>query len=245
MKPSRSGWSRRWAVFCFDLINIPLAWFGAYWLRYNLSSIPKETVQDALLAMPLVIVIQVISYWYFGLYRGVWRFASLPDLVRIVKAVFVGSLLSLLTIFLVMRLAYMPRSVIPIYSILLLFCLGGARFAYRWSKDKKSLFRETAKRVLVVGAGRAGDSLARDLFRDHQNGHLPIAFVDDREQKVGRDIHGIRVVATTKEIPLIVDNLDIDIIMIALPSARAVDMRRIVAICEGTKRPVRTLHLLG
>lgn len=241
MKAIWLRWRSRWAAFAHDFISIPVAWVGAYWLRFNLSEIPQDLLSQALYTLPWVIIFQTSAFWVFGLYRGVWRFASLPDLTRIIKAITMGSLMTLLAIFLVSRLQNFPRSVIPLYSILLIFILGGSRFIYRWSKDKP-YFTQHGQRVLVVGAGLAGESLVRDLMRDKKNsGFIPVAFVDDNPQKQARELHGVRVVGTCDDIPQIVKTHVIDMILIALPSANASKMRRIAAICESTQKPVRTL----
>ncbi|MGE3319122.1 MAG: polysaccharide biosynthesis protein [Candidatus Berkiella sp.] len=240
MKAVWLQWRSRWAAFVHDFLSIPAAWFGAYWLRFNLDEIPTEILTQATHMLPWVMIFQAVGFWIFGLYRGVWRFASLPDLTRIVKAIAMGSLITLLAIFLSTRLQNIPRSVIPLYSMLLLLILGGSRFFYRWSKDKR-YFGNHGARVLIVGAGVAGESLVRDLLRDVTRSYLPVAFVDDKHQKQGRELHGIRVVGTCDDIPLIVKRYGIDTILIALPSANASEMRRIAAICESTQKPVRTL----
>src|SRR3989442_49218 len=103
MKAALSQWRSRWAAFAHDFSCIPIAWFGAYWLRFNLSDIPQEILSEALNTLPWVLVFQTVAFWIFGLYRGVWRFASLPDLTRIVKAIAMGSLMTLLALFLVTR----------------------------------------------------------------------------------------------------------------------------------------------
>jgi len=239
-----SWWTKvrsKWAAFIHDLLSIPIAWFGAYWLRFNLGHIPKDIFLDALVMLPWVMAFQAIAFWWFGLYRGVWRFASIPDLSRIVKAVLVGCMMTLLGVFLVMRLQNLPRSVLPIYGMLLLMLLGGSRFIYRWLKDKHALVYSRQRRVLVVGAGRAGDGLVRDLLRNPKEGYVPVAFVDDRIGKVGREVQGLRVLGESEDIPRLVKQHAIDSIMIALPSANSKEMRRIVHICEATEKPVRTL----
>jgi FlaA1/EpsC-like NDP-sugar epimerase len=240
MKAVWLQWRSRWAAFVHDFLAIPTAWFGAYWLRFNLDEVPNEILTQAMHMLPWVMIFQAIGFWVFGLYRGVWRFASLPDLTRIVKAIAMGSLMTLLVIFLSTRLQHIPRSVIPLYSMLLLLILGGSRFIYRWSKDKRYI-SVPGERVLIVGAGVAGESLVRDLLRDEKRSYLPIAFVDDRDKKLGRELHGIRVVGSCDDIPLVVKRYAIDMILIALPSANASEMRRIVSICESTQKPVRTL----
>ena len=229
---------KRAIVFCHDFVMIVLAWYAAYWLRFNLGKVPVDNLQQAEFILPMLIVIQVGFYWIFGLYRGIWRFASLPDLMRIVKAVVATVLLSIVILFLDKRLEAVPRSIFPLYGILLIMFLGGSRFLYRWSKDKG---KKHGKRVLIVGAGQAGEGIARDLRRDVNKEYQAVAFVDDRVSKEGQEIQGIRVVGTTSVIPAIVKQYHIDLIIIAMPSVRSADMRRIVEYCELTNVPFRTL----
>ena len=231
----------RAAAFCHDVLMIPVGWFGAYWLRFNLETVPAEFMRTALEIFPVVLVIQGMLFWYFGLYRGIWRFASMPDLVRIAKAVAFGATASAVVIFLLTRMQGIPRSVFPLYGLLLFAALGGPRFTYRWLKDHK-LYRQEGKKALIVGAGKAGEMLVRDLLRDPQRQYEPAGFVDDNTMKRGQEIHGVRVLGGTDDIPDLVS--DIDIILIALPSARSSEMRRIVGICEKTAIPVRTLPKL-
>lgn len=229
-----------WAAFTHDLISIPIAWFGAYWLRFNLSPIPEDYLMYAVYHLPLVIGIQALSFWIFGLYRGVWRFASLPDLNRIIKSILLGCFFIVLSLFFTTRLDFVPRSVLPIYSMMLIFIIGGSRFVYRWSKDRKIIPYISQKRVLIVGAGEAGDSLVRDLFRN-EKAFAPVGFVDDRVKKHGREIHGVRILGGIESIPELVKKHRVELIIIALPSANAAQMRKINTICESTEVPVRTL----
>ena len=223
-----------------DTAMIPIAWFSAYWLRYNLEPIPETVLQPALEILPLLLFIQVASYSYFGLYKGMWRFASLPDLTRILKAVGVGVLFALLAFFLLFRGENIPRSIFPLYTILLVCGLSASRLAFRWLKDR-ARFTLVGTRVLIIGAGKAGEGLARDLLRNRTQGYIPVAFVDDAERHFNREVYGVRIVGRTIDIPTIVSKYGIDLIMIAIPSANAADMRRMVALCELTDCAVRTL----
>ncbi len=230
-----------------DVLVIPLAWFGAYYLRFNLSGIPSEACTAALTMLPVLLVLQTGAYWTVGLYRGIWQFASIPDLIRIFKAVFIGCGLTLLALFLVGHLSGFPRSVLPIYAMVLVLFLGGSRFAVRFLKEKKS-WKSALKggeRVLVIGAGRAGEGLVRDLLRDRERNFLPVVFVDDLASKQKQDVHGIRVVGKCQDIPEIVKEYNITLIMIAIPRARAEDMRRIMQFCEGTQCKVHTLPAIN
>ena len=230
----------RWAAFAHDLLMIPIAWLGSYWLRFNLESFPDSHWWEAVYLLPLVMVLQGGMFWYFGLYRGIWRFASLPDLIRILKAVAVGIAVTAVIIFLATRLEGAPRSVFILDGILLMLLLGGPRLLYRWTKDRH-LYRVEGQRALVVGAGGAGEILIRDMLRDLTSPYHPTVLVDDNAGKVGKEIHGLRVVGKCSDIPKVVLDYKIDIIVIALPSASTQEIRRVVEICENTGLPFRML----
>ena len=228
----------RASVLVHDVLVIPIAWFGAYWLRFNLDSIPGEFLTAGVRSFPIVLIVQGLCFWYFGLYRGIWRFASLPDVVRIIKAVAVGTAVAAVVIYLTIGIHGIPRSIFLIYGLLLLALVGGPRFVYRWIKDR-SLYDSSGRKALIVGAGRSGEMLVRDLLRDPNRQYEPVGFVDDDKKKQGKEIHGIRVFGRTENIGDLVTN--VDVILLALPSARSKEMRRIVGICEATGVPFRTL----
>ena len=191
-------------AFIHDLFMVPMAWFAAYWLRFNFSVIPAEYLTQAWLWLPLLVMTQAGAFVYFGLYRGDWRFASMPDLLRIIKAVSVGTLIGMAAMFLLTRLNTIPRAVFPVYWLLLIVALGTPRFFYRWLKDRK-FYLGSGQRVLIVGAGRAGEMLARDLLRDPERSLEPVGFVDDKKRLRGTEIHGIRVLGNCEQIPDLVD----------------------------------------
>jgi FlaA1/EpsC-like NDP-sugar epimerase len=230
----------RFTVFLHDLVMIPVAWIGAYWLRFNLDGIPAEFWWQALAMLPVAMLAQGATFWYFGLYRGVWRFASMPDLARILKAVLVGVAVAAAAIFLLFRLQGVPRSVFVLDGILLVLLLGGPRFIYRWLKDRR-LYGQEVRNVLIVGAGQAGEMLVRDLLRDPLHAYRPVAFVDDASKKLGKDVHGIRVAGACDVIPMLTAELDVQLILIALPSANSRQMQRVVELCEATGLPFRVL----
>jgi FlaA1/EpsC-like NDP-sugar epimerase len=233
----------RWAALAHDVIMIPIAWMLSYWIRYKIGEYPDHLLERALHLLPLVMLIQGSIFIYFGLYRGIWRFASLPDLSRIVRAVVVSTAIAAVVIFFLTRLEYVPRSVFIIDAILLILLLGGTRLSYRLLKDHR-LGKEAAERVLVVGAGAAGEGLVRDLLRMRPAVYAPVAFVDDDPAKQGQEIHGIRVVSNIENIASVAGQWDADLIMLALPSANSDQMRRIVELCEMSGVPFRTLPKL-
>ena len=230
----------RTSIFLHDLGMVPLAWFGAYWLRFNLQAIPDQYFQASLWFLPLIIAIQASLFWFFGLYRGVWRFSSMPDLIRIGKAVLAGMFLIAATLFLYNRLTGVPRSVMPIYALSLLSLLCIPRFVYRFWKER-AFIANIGQRALIVGAGSAGEMLVRDLLSNSESGYIPIVFVDDNLGKLNREIRGIRVAGTVEQIPALIKQWDIEVILIAVPSAGDAQMRRIVEICENCRVAFQTL----
>ena len=219
---------------------IPLAWFAAYALRFNLEAVPPLFLEQAWSMLPVLLITQGASFWYVGLYRGLWRFASIPDLLRIVTAVGGSVIAAAVAMALLTRLENIPRSVFLIDAILLVLFLGGPRFAYRLYKDRH-LYLTRSNRALVVGAGQAGEMLVRDLMRDPAHAFQPVGFVDDDARKQGKDLHGIPVVGECAELPQLAKDYEADIILIALPSARSQQLRRIVEHCELSGVPFRTL----
>ncbi len=231
------------AVF-HDLLMIPVAWLLSYWLRFNLEVIPSNLLDPAFYYLLIIVPIQAIVFRFFGLYRGVWRFASMPDLLRIVKGVLVGVVLIMALLFVFYRLGGVPRTVPILYAVLLVFLLSAPRFMFRWLKDRRFYFADE-KKVLIVGAGHAGEMLARDLLRDQKHAYRPLAFVDDDTRHLGRDLHGIPVVSSCSSIPGIVVKHGIDIIMLAVPAAKAKEKRRLIKLCEEAAVPFRTVPQLS
>jgi FlaA1/EpsC-like NDP-sugar epimerase len=230
----------RGAAFAHDLLTIPLAWLSAYWLRFNLGLIPPEFLDGALRSLAWVIPIQGTVFWAFGLYRGVWRFASLPDLIRIGKAVFVGTALVVMALFVVSRNLSVPRSVPVLFLGLELLYLAGPRLLYRWLKDHRLNLR-SGERVLIVGAGRAGEMLARDMLRDPHRAYLPIGFLDDKLRRQGGEVHGLPILGPTESLPETVRDRAVDLVLLAVTGLSAKEMQRLVELCERTGKPFRTV----
>jgi len=230
-------------AFAHDALMVPLAWLLAAWFRFNLGVIPSLYLDSLVAALAVVVPVQTGAFVVFGLYKGIWRFASLPDIVRIIKAVAVGTALSMVALFLLTRGASVPRSIPVIYALLLVMLLGGPRLLYRWVKDRH-LYLSAGARVLIVGAGGAGEALARNLARGAMTDFQPSAFVDDDPRRQGRDIHGVPVVGTIADIPALVKSREIDVIVLAMPSANSQEIRRVVDYCEQAGVPFRSVPQL-
>lgn len=232
----------RIAVVLHDLLVTAIAWWIAKWLRYAL--LPDEVVSFQLLEFPVVLMVQGLIFRWTGLYRSVWRFASLPDLWNIVRASVIGALSIGLCLFLYDRLLGVPRSVLLLYPGLLAVLLGAPRLVYRYWKDSRSDLRkdQTVKRVLIVGADRAGEVLSRDLRRD--NRYTVVGFVDDKPSLRGASINGHPVLGRFDQLPQLAPEAAVDMLLIALPGASTAEMRRVVALCDSTDLPYRTVPRL-
>ncbi|NND81958.1 MAG: polysaccharide biosynthesis protein [Gammaproteobacteria bacterium] len=231
----------RWRIVLHDMMVVPIAWLGAYWLRYNLESIPPEFLDSAIYTLPVVVSVQVVTNLFIGVHRGEWRFVSLPDLSLIARAVFIGTALIALTLFLVAeRLMFVPRSVFVLYALILGIAMCGSRLLYRLFKDRHFSTR-SGRKVVILGAGAAGEQLLRDLRRNHPNRYNIVAFLDDDSEKIGRQIHRVPIVASPDVLSDLVFRWDIDLVLIAVPSANDTQMKRLVNLCEGAGIEFRTL----
>ncbi len=236
------AFGRRFAVIGHDLFMVALAWFLAASVRYGPlgSDAYWSLLSNALF---IVIFVQGLVLWSTGLYRGMWRFASIPDLWSIARAVFIGSLAIAVTFFFINRLEGIPRSTFVFYPFFLLLLLGGPRMMYRMWKDhglSRSLTER--KRVLILGAGRAAEMLVRDMCRDRE--YMPVGFLDDNPRLKKARLHGLPVLGEIAQVKKVVSDYDVDIVVIAVPSASSNDMRRIVEYCERAGVPFRTVPRL-
>lgn len=242
--PRRRRWTltlRRLAVFFHDLAWIPLSLAIAFWLRFGAYGPTRLPEARALGEFAIIAVVaHSLALWWRGCYRGLWRYASLPDLLRLVQAVCVGVLLALAGAFLSGRLGGFPRSILLIYPFVLLFGMGSGRLVYRiWKDHSFVLGLKGGARAVVIGAGRAGELLIRDLRRDRS--FVPVALLDDDIGKQGREIHGVRVSGTLSDLKTTIQRLDVEVVLFAVPTAPRTVLRRIVNVCEELDIPCRTL----
>lgn len=230
----------------YDISAIPMAWYLAYWLRFNLHPYPGIlNSSHSYIALSFLIFVQTGCYYYFKTYRGLWRFFSLNDVIRILKATATAVVLVIPVLYLSSVLQHLPRAIFPLYALIITTLLCGGRLILRLQSDKRSKIDhfDEIKRVLIVGAGQAGEGLVRDLQRS--NYYKLVGFVDDNRNKKGLEVHGVKVLGAIRHIKQFVESQAVDLIFIAIPSARSATMRRIVTSCESTNVPFRTLPSLA
>ena len=230
---------RTLAAFIHDLVVTSVAWLLAYALRFNFD-VPVDYGQQAWQALIWVVPTFAALFYLFGLYRGIWRFASLSDLQNLLAAVAVGALATgcLVVMF---GIPLVPRSVLILHPMLLALLMGGSRFAYRSWKEHR-LYGPAKMRgnpVLIVGAGEAADSLLREIHRSGQ--WYAVAILDDSPEKRGRRLRGLPIISGLENIDAVAKRLGAEHAIIALPGAKSAQRRRATELAAAAGLTVLTV----
>jgi len=231
-------------VIVHDLLVAMGAWLLARGIALWLFETPWPPLALLALEGVLVLALQSFIYWRIGLYRGLWRFASLPDLGNLTRASLLGSV-AIGTVLLVLEQGV--RVVAPmlwLYPSILLLSLGLPRLAFRTFKDMRTevRWRRVSQRTLIIGAGRSGRLLLPELRR--RGGFELVGYLDDSARLKGVEIDGVPVLGGIDRLPRIAREAAIDLAVIAIPSATNTEMQRVVALCEQSGIEFKTLPTL-
>ena len=231
---------RAWLAFAHDLCAAALAWAAMYLLRFNLD-FHEPFLADMAWTLIWILPLQGGIFLAFGLYRGLWRFASVLDLQRIMFAAGLGALLIPLVLVMLQLQAVVPRSVLIFYPIVLIFLMAGDRFAYRIWKEHRlySPLAALGEPVLVIGAGEAGARLTREFARSRQ--WRVVGLIDDDPAKQGRFLHNVSVLGPIASLPAWAKRYGVRQVIIALPSAAHGVRRRVAEICADAGIEVLTV----
>jgi FlaA1/EpsC-like NDP-sugar epimerase len=217
-------------AFAHDVVAAAVAWWAAFLVRLNFDLGPPYGAamwQTMLWVVPLKAVI----FWRFGLYRGLWRFASLTDLQRILAAVALAGVLVPLVIVMFRVQAIVPRSVLLLDPLLLLLTMGGSRFAYRMWREHRlySLTKAMGEPVFVIGAGEAGSRLIRELWSSRE--WRVVGLLDDDAAKLGSHLHNTRVLGRIDELKDWAPRFSVVKAIIAMPTANHEVRHRVAHLC--------------
>ncbi|MBN9126925.1 MAG: polysaccharide biosynthesis protein, partial [Nitrosospira sp.] len=202
-------------AFVHDLFAAAIAWWLAYSFRFNFE-IPPLYLSSLKEILPWVVPVHAMTFLGFRLYHGLWHYASLPDLRRIVLAIMISAGLAPLVLYMMQVLIGVPRTVLLLAPILLLFIMGGDRLAYRLWKEHKLYGRkkEESKLVLVLGAGDMAVGLVKELARSVQ--WRVMGLLDDDPHKLGLLLHSFRVLGKIDELPAIAKRFGVAHAIIAM-----------------------------
>jgi UDP-GlcNAc:undecaprenyl-phosphate GlcNAc-1-phosphate transferase len=205
---------RTFAIAFGDIFFMAASYALSYYLRLNFR-FPEAETSSLLISLPIVLVIRTTAFYYFGLYRGVWRYTSLDDLMRIVKAVSLSSLVMIVSFTLLFRFEAFPRSVFIIDWFILTVFIAGSRIATRWFHELPSHEDIGGRRVVIGGTGHIAEALLHRIKKS--GGAEPVGIVDDRVEMVGRVVHGLEVLGSFSELPRLVRLHDVSEVVLLRP----------------------------
>lgn len=230
-----------------DLFFIVANVLGSLALRLPLDQRFFDNLEQAFWMIGIALVVKPVVYYFFGLYRRVWAYASTRELKLIAIAVSLASAMVSLAMILVTSLQVyrgFPRSVLAIDWLLSLAAVGGLRFALRLMAESRTpVVRQGGlpKRVMIVGAGDAGALVVREMQKNPQLHLMPVCFVDDDPAKHKQRIHDVPVEGSLEDIGRVVNEWGIQEAIIAIPSAPGEVVRRVAELCRRTGVPFRTM----
>ncbi len=234
--------AKRTLAVVHDLVAVVVCWFAAYWLRFNLE-IPAVYWEGALRALLPIFVVYAPACWFFGLYRGIWRYASLMDLRRIILAVITASVVAAALLFM-LRQPGIPRSVLVLHPILLVLLMGGSRFAYRAWRDRALYGRVmlAGEPVLVIGSGDAADRLLRELA--HSADWCVVGLLSEDVRRIGHELQGVKILGPNEDLAAWAETLAVKRAIVAMPEASSRKRRHAMELAVQAGLSVMTVPSL-
>jgi len=227
-----------------DTILFTLALYLSFFLRFE-GKIPEYHLTQFYLYLPLFVGVKILTFYFFRIYRFTWSYVSLYELLKVFK---IQTLASLFIPAILLFLAYegpfrgFPRSIFLIDYTLSLIMAGGLRISKRIYLQARKYPVVEQRRTLIIGAGNAGEQIVRDMERTKDSPYLPVAFIDDDPAKKRVSIHGIEVVGRRGDVPGIAKELEVELAVIAMPSAPSKEIRDIVSYLR--KAGIDDIHII-
>ena len=230
---------RRLPIVALHLALIALSNYCAFWLRFD-GSILREQIENFFAMLPWLLAIRGLIFIPFRLYEGMWRYTSVLELRNIIAGVGLSTIVFYLFVHGSLGMQSYPRSIFLIDTLVLIFLMGGVRLTRRLYVKVPRLNGE--KKVLIYGAGDAGEMIVRDMISNGALYHYePVGFIDDNPKKLHQHIHGVRVLGGRESISKIVQTHSPDELLLAIPSASPALVRELLALLAPYKVPIKTL----
>ncbi len=242
-----------WVMLLGDALLVACSYYTAYYLRFD-GDIPPFHLANCMHTVIWIVPLKLTAFLYFDLYRGMWRYTSIQDLRKLGTACLASSGIIGLVLLVTVRFIGFPRSVFVMDLLLTLLLVGGLRFGIRLYYDGKngknglsleSTKSEHIKRLLIIGAGDAGEKVLREVMQNPALPYRVVGFIDDSPAKWGRAMHGVPVLGGVESLPELAKKHRAEEVFIAVPSATGSQMRRLVNACEASGLPFKTLPGLG
>ncbi len=227
-------------AFLHDFFAIIFSWVLAFALRFNFQ-IPDEHLQVLLKAFLPVLLISTFSFYFVGLYRGIWRFASITDLKKIIVSVFIASFISIAFFFMFNEIGMMPRSILVIHPLLLILIMGGSRFIYRAIKEHQvyDLKASLGNPVIIIGSGQNAILLAKEL--NLTNDWRVVGILNDDETMQGRELAGTKILGSINQLSKFKEKFNIHKVIIASAELTHHQRRKIIEIASDLNIEVLTI----
>jgi len=226
------SYKRRIFEVLLDVILIVLAYWSAYAIKFEPFS-DSPAWKLFLRTLPVLVVVRLASFLLFGVYRGIWRYTGMDDLMAFAKAVAAGSIVSLVIVLFKFRFQGFSRAIFVIDALVMLMLLAGSRVAFRFFRQVlPAADMDNGRRVLIYGAGDAGELLLRELLNNRELSYAPVGFMDDDPQKQGKVIHGFRVFGGNGMLGKIISDHQIEQLLISTPRISPERLAEIGRECE-------------
>lgn len=221
-----------------DAVLVNTAFFLAFWLRFD-GVIPAHYIDIYLQITWIFTLVLIACFYFFGLYRCLWQYASIGELVSVIEAVTAGLLINVCIAYFWMQgnIFPLPRSVFILVWMLDILLIGGLRLSLRLIRDQRLspvYYSGTGSPVLIVGAGDAGAAVARELRNHTADKRIPVGLIDDDPAKQKQEMFGLQVLGQRKDIPRLVRSYMVEEIIFAIPSAPGTVVKETLEICNST-----------
>ncbi|HEV8338517.1 MAG TPA: hypothetical protein VGR25_02530 [bacterium] len=234
---------RRILEMLVDVTLILAAYLGANLLRFE-GGLPPSVTAVLPLVLPALVAIKMSVLYMSGVYRGEWRYAGFLDVVVLLRAATLASLVSVTVLVLTTRLVNVSRAALILDWLLTVGFLSGARLSIRLLQEMLAAQRSVGRPVLLFGAGEGGLLLLAELRNNPALGLRPVGFLDDDPGKQGTQLRGIPVLGTRRDIPELVRRLQIAEVVVAAPSMARSDLEAVQTICAEAGVTCRAMSLL-
>ncbi|MCB5560420.1 polysaccharide biosynthesis protein [Anaerosalibacter bizertensis] len=232
---------KKYMLILLDIFLVNLAYFLSLYIRFE-GQIDEVYLNNYMNHIVIITFIKIFIFYLFKLYKSLWKFASIDEMIEVVSASIVSNIVA--TAYMMIVGVKLPRSIYLMVPIMDMAFVGGTRFSYRVLRRLRystSMGGDSSKKVLIIGAGAAGAMVIKELRNHNTLRSQPVAIVDDDPRKIGQNINGIPVLGTRKDIPYICEVQNIDEIIIAIPSANKKNISEIVSECKKTKCKTKIL----
>lgn len=230
---------RKLILIFTDIFLVSLSYLGSFFLRFDFQEF-LDYISFIETSLPIIVVVTIPVFIRTGMYKAVWRYASVDCLVTSIKAITVSTIISVVLIFFLQEYR-IPRSIFIMYWFIFLAGACGIRFSTRIYRHYVTNDKMDGRRVLVYGAGEAGQMIVKEMRYGSSLGYNPVCFVDDDTTKIGMKLHSLPIYSGLNKLNDIIMENSIEEVLIAIPSTSGKKVRKIIDSCKDSNVKIKTL----